>query len=144
MDDDRDTWTCRSENTMEATILFFYTCCFKNLLVRSSDYKILLPLLVMVLKEYPSNDEIRDKAMYVIRDACYKVNNRKIIERSGAVVVLGALLASDSINEAEKRKARSLTRLIVGQQQHRNAPLRNVTRSDVKIGCSYNESEKER
>jgi hypothetical protein len=114
MDDDGDTWTCKSENAMESTILFFNTCCLKNLLDRSSDYEMLLPLLVMVLKVYPSNYEIRNKAMHVIRDACYKVNDRKIIERSGAVEVLGALLASDSINEAEKRKARSLTRLIVG------------------------------
>jgi hypothetical protein len=66
----------------------------------------------MVLKEYPSNDEIRNKAMYVIRDACSTVNDRKIIERSGAMEVLGALLASDNINEAGKNKVRTLTRRI--------------------------------
>ena len=118
MDDDGDTWTCRSENAMEATILFFYTCYSKALLDRSSDYEILLPLLVMVLKVYPSNDGIRHKAMMLIRDACSIVNDRKTIERSGAMEVLGALLASDNINEAEKRKARFLTRLIT-------APRRN-------------------
>ena len=53
-------------------------------------------------------------AMCVIRHACSKVNDRNIIERSGAVEVLGALLASDNINVAEKGKVRSLTRLIVG------------------------------
>ncbi|OEU06746.1 hypothetical protein FRACYDRAFT_253515 [Fragilariopsis cylindrus CCMP1102] len=117
-DDDSDTWTCRSEKAMEATILFFYNCCFRKLLVRSSDYEILLPLLVMVLKVLPTHDEIRNKAVYVICDACSFVNDRKIIERSGAMEVLGALLASENINEAEKNKVRFLTRLIT-------APRRN-------------------
>ena len=138
MDDDGDTWTCRSENAMKATILFFYTCCFNNLLVRSSDYEILLPLLVMVLKEYPSNDGIRYQAMYVIRDACSTVNDRKIIERSGAMEVLGALLASDNINEVEKRKARFLTRLITAPQ------LVVVLQYQQHTNTDNNESKKER
>ncbi|OEU18250.1 hypothetical protein FRACYDRAFT_236523 [Fragilariopsis cylindrus CCMP1102] len=112
MDDDGDTWTCRSENTMEATILFFYTCYSKALLDRSSDCEILLPLLVMVLKVYPSNDGIRHKAMCVIRHACSIVNDRKTIERSGAVEVLGALLASDNIHEVDKHTVRCLTHMI--------------------------------
>ncbi|OEU08143.1 hypothetical protein FRACYDRAFT_250371 [Fragilariopsis cylindrus CCMP1102] len=107
-----ETWTCRSENVIFGTILLFHTCCCKKLLDRSSDYEILLPLLVMVLKVYPSNDEIRNKAMVVIQYACEFVNDRKIIERSGAMEVLGALLASDNINEAGKRQVRFITRLI--------------------------------
>jgi hypothetical protein len=117
IDNDSDSWTCRSENAMEATILFFNTCRFKRLLAGSSDYEILLPLLVMVLKVHPSNDEIRNKSMHVIHDACLFVNDRKIIERSGAVEVLGALLASDDINEAEKHKVRTLTRRITAPKR---------------------------
>jgi hypothetical protein len=49
------------------------------------DYEMLLPLLVMVLKEYPSNDNIREYAMYMIDSACSALNDKKIIEKSGAM-----------------------------------------------------------
>jgi hypothetical protein len=110
---DDDTWTCRNEMTMCATIESFNACRLKNLLDRRSDYEMLLPLLVMVLKEYPSNDAIRKCAIYLIRAVGSTVNDRNIIERLGAIGVLGALLASDNINEAEKNVVRFLIHKIL-------------------------------
>ena len=92
--------------------VFFEWCCFKNLLNKSSDYEMLLPLLVMVLKEYPSNSTIRNAAVHILHSACSLVTDKKIIERSGTVEVLGALLKSEDINEEAKNKVRTLTNKI--------------------------------
>jgi hypothetical protein len=68
----------------------------------------LLPLLVMVLKEYPSNDDIREYAMYMIDSACSTLNDKKIIEKSGAMKPLVALLVFNTINESVKNTVRAL------------------------------------
>jgi hypothetical protein len=73
----------------------------------------LLPLLVMVLEEYPSNSSIRTRAISMINGVCSMVDDKKIIERSGAVEVLGALLKSDDINEETKDTVRTLTHTII-------------------------------
>jgi hypothetical protein len=102
-----DTWTFSSEKLMIDGIKFFYGCCFKNLLDKSSDYEMLLPFLVMVLKKYPSNNEIRTIAIAMIDVACSAVNDRTIVETS-AMEVLGGILVSDAINAAEKYTIRTL------------------------------------
>jgi hypothetical protein len=108
-----DIWTCQDEKLLKRAIKFFYCCCRRNLLDESSDYKMLLPLLVMVLNEYPSNSTIRIRAISMINGACSMVDDKKIIERSGAVEVLGALLKSDDINEETKDTVRTLTHTII-------------------------------
>ncbi|MGK3742781.1 MAG: hypothetical protein ACI90V_009637 [Bacillariaceae sp.] len=106
-----NTWKCRGEtvmNRMNSAIQFFTACHYIDLLDKSSDYEILFPLLVMVLKEFPSNDDIRKRALYVIDDAYSIVNDKKTIVRSGAIEVLGALLVLEDINEAERNFACAL------------------------------------
>ena len=74
----------------------------------------LLPFLVMVLKEYPSNDHnIRKMAIDMLNDACSTVNDKKIIERSGVMEPLVALLASADNHEYTKNAVRALIRKIV-------------------------------
>ena len=107
-----DVWTCQGEELLRSATHFFRWCCFKNLLDKSSDYETILPLLVMVLKEYPSNSTIRNAAVHILHSACSLVTDKKIIERSGTVEVLGALLKSEDINEEAKNKVRTLTNKI--------------------------------
>jgi hypothetical protein len=103
-----DTWNCRSEALMRTAIGFFRTCQFENLLDKSSDYEMLLPLLVMALKQYPSNDDIRKYVLSLLDGACTTINDKKTIVRSGAMEVLGALFTSDDINEDGKDAVRIL------------------------------------
>ena len=110
---DDGTWTCRSEIVMAGAITFINCCRSKKLLDKSSDYEIILPLLVIGLKKYPTNDEIRRRSFYLIGSACSTVNDRKIIETSGVMEALVALLVSDAINEAVRDKVRALIRKII-------------------------------
>jgi hypothetical protein len=107
-------WDCRTEEVTKYGIQFFDSCCNNDLIDDSSDYEMILPLLVVVLKKFPSNDKIRVNAMNMIYDSCSTINDKKIIERSGALEVLAALLASDDTNdEAEKDTVRTLIGKIV-------------------------------
>ena len=108
-----DAWTWQDEEFLRSLTLFFISCCVENLLVRISDYEMILPLLVVVLKEYTSNSRIRNEAMDMLDGACSLVTDKKIIERSGAVEVLGALLKSNDINEAAKNTVRTLINKII-------------------------------
>jgi hypothetical protein len=103
-----NTWTCRNETLIRLVIGFFQTCRLKNFLDKSSDYEMLLPLLVMALKEYPSNDDIRKCVLSLLYGACSTVNDKNTIVRSGAMEVLGALFTSDDINEDGKNQVRIL------------------------------------
>ena len=69
--------------------------CLNNLLDKSSDYEMLLPLLVMV-----SNSGIRHDAMYMLDGA-------EIVERS-TVEVLESLLNMEDVNEDTKKMVRYL------------------------------------
>jgi hypothetical protein len=93
---------------MRAAIDFFHICQYKNFLDKNSDYEMLLPLLVMILKEYPSNDDIRKRVLSLLDGACSTVNDKNTIVRSGAMEVLGALFTSDDINEDGKNLVRIL------------------------------------
>ena len=108
-------WTFESrEGLMQEATEFFDYCCEANLLDNSSDYEMILPLLVIALKKCPSNDEIRKNALSMMNRSCSTINDKKIIERSGALEVLVALLASDDTNdEAEKDTVRTLIGKIV-------------------------------
>ena len=108
-----DAWTWQDEEFLRSLTLFFISCCVENLLVRISDYEMILPLLVVVLKEYTSNSRIRNEAMDMLDGACSLVTDKKIIERSGAVEVLGALLKSNDINEAANNTVRTLINKII-------------------------------
>ncbi|OEU08118.1 hypothetical protein FRACYDRAFT_250342 [Fragilariopsis cylindrus CCMP1102] len=68
-----------------------------------SDYEIILPLLVVALKKFPSNDEIREGAMNMMDRSCSTINDKKIIERLGALEVLAILLALDEINDEDEK-----------------------------------------
>jgi hypothetical protein len=46
-----DKWTCRSEKVMKDALDFFNSCRIKSILSRGYDYEMLLPFLVMCLKE---------------------------------------------------------------------------------------------
>ena len=93
--------------------------CLKNLLDKSSDYEMLLPLLVMVLKEYPSNSLIRNEAVHIIHSVCYLVTDKKIIDTSGTVEVLGALLKWNDISEEAKTTVRSLIHKIIARRDRK-------------------------
>jgi hypothetical protein len=75
----------------------------------------ILPLLVIAIKKYPSNDEIRKYAMKMMDGSCSTINDKNIILRSGVMESLGVLLASDEINdnEDEKNKIRTLITKII-------------------------------
>ena len=103
-----DVWTCQGEELLGSATRFFRSCCSRNLWDKSSDFEMLLPLLVMALKEYPSNSWIRNEAMYMLDGACSLVTDKKIVERSGVVEVLGSLLNSDDVDEADKNIVRYL------------------------------------
>ena len=101
------------EGLIQEAIEFFDYCCDEYLL-DSSDYEMILPLLVIVLKKFPSNDKIRKGAIDMIGHSCLTINDKKIIERSGALEVLAILLATDNINdEVEKFIVRTLIGKIV-------------------------------
>ena len=104
---------------MRSATVFFECCCLKNLLDKSSDYEMLLPLLVMVLKEYPSNSLIRNEAVHIIHSVCYLVTDKKIIDTSGTVEVLGALLKWNDISEEAKTTVRSLIHKIIARRDRK-------------------------
>ena len=79
----------------------------------------LLPLLVMVLKEYPSNSLIRNEAVHIIHSVCYLVTDKKIIDTSGTVEVLGALLKWNDISEEAKTTVRSLIHKIIARRDRK-------------------------
>jgi hypothetical protein len=108
-------WDCRTEKVTEFGINFFNSCHIKHLLDDSSDYEMILPLLVIAIKKYPSNDEIRKYAMKMMNRSCSTINDKKKILRSGVMESLGVLLASDEINdnEDEKNKIRTLITKII-------------------------------
>jgi hypothetical protein len=103
-----NTWECRSETVMNRAILLFNACHYRDLLDKSSDYGMLLPLLVIGLKEFPSNDDIRKGALRIIDNSYSIVNDKKTIVRLGAVEALAALLVLEDINEAERNFACAL------------------------------------
>ncbi|OEU07243.1 hypothetical protein FRACYDRAFT_251292 [Fragilariopsis cylindrus CCMP1102] len=111
------TWNfrIREELRMHEAAHFFNTCRKKNLLDESLDNGMILPLLVVALKQFPSNDKIRRHALYFIDKACSsEANNKKIILKLGVMEPLGSLLASDEINdEDEKNKVRTLISKII-------------------------------
>jgi hypothetical protein len=110
------TWNLRScEGLLQEAGDFFDSCRFRNLLDESLDYEMILPLLVVVLKKFPSNDKIRERVVNILDDACSsETNNKKTIFRSGIMKPLGLLLASDEINdEDEKNKVRTLISKII-------------------------------
>ena len=91
-----DVWTCQGEELLRSATLFFRWCCFKKLWNKSSDYEMLLPLLVMV-----SNSGIRHDAMFMLDGA-------EIVERSGTVELLESLLNMEDVNEDTKKMVRYL------------------------------------
>jgi hypothetical protein len=115
--DNKSSWkenSRRSETTGKCAIHFFNRCCIKELLDRNPDYEILLPLLVMGLKRFPSNDSIRNNTLLLLNSYCSIINNKKTIKNSDAIGVLRELLDTSSDNSnnnikfAEKNKASTL------------------------------------
>ncbi|OEU11868.1 hypothetical protein FRACYDRAFT_244988 [Fragilariopsis cylindrus CCMP1102] len=110
------TWNFRScEELIHKAVVFFNICRTKNLLDESSDYEMILPLLVVALKKFPSNDKIRGHVVNFLNNACSsEANNKKTILRSGVMEPLVLLLASDEINDENwKDKVRTLISKII-------------------------------
>jgi hypothetical protein len=107
-----ETWTCRCGILWEYASRFFYSCHFRSLLDQSSDYEMLLPLLVIGLEKFSSNHKIQDISITLLVGACRMLNGRKIVERSGVMKPLAVLLASSNISEAEKTRLRAVIHYI--------------------------------
>ena len=102
-----ETRTCGYEILLEYATRFFRSCHQKSLLDQSSDYEMLLPLLVICLKTFSSNHRIQRISITLLCGACDMVNGRKIVERSGVMEPLAALLASSNIRETVKNRVRA-------------------------------------
>jgi len=103
-----DTWECRSENVFVSVTSFLKRCLAEELWDHSSDFEMLLPILVIGLKKFPLNDRIQNISITLLVGACRMINDKKIIERSNAMEPLAVFLASgNNINEAKKIKIRS-------------------------------------
>ena len=104
------TWNFRGcERLVKIAVQFFNTCRF-HLLDKSLDDRMLLPLLVDVLKKFPSNYRIRVYVVSILDDACSsEASNKKILLRLGVMETLGLLFASDEFSdEDEKNEVRTL------------------------------------
>jgi hypothetical protein len=111
----KDDGTWKNEELLRSAIVFFNYCRLSNLLDKSSDYEMLLPFLVVVLKKYSSNDTIRKYVFGMLDGACSTVNDRKIIARSGVMEPIAALLTSDYINEGMKDRVCTLLHKITSR-----------------------------
>ena len=115
--DRNGTWNLRIRELlrMHEAVGFFNTCRKKNLLDESVDNDMILPLLVVALKQFPSNDKIRECAVNILDEACLsEAISKKTILRSGVMEPLGLLLASDEINDVEeKNQVRTLISKII-------------------------------
>jgi len=106
-------WGGRSEPVTDKAIRFIVSCYETDLLDWDDDYEMLLPFLAMCLNKFGSVDRILESAIFMIHDACYTIDEKKIIERSGIMEPLGALLASNDINEAQKKRVHDVIVTIV-------------------------------
>ena len=100
------TWGDRNEEVMSSAINYFDWCDSKDLLDRSTDYEILLPVLAVGLKKFGLNQHILRNTLNLIHRACKGINDKKVIERSGVMEHLSVLLASKDINEDQKKNIR--------------------------------------
>ncbi|OEU11364.1 hypothetical protein FRACYDRAFT_245776 [Fragilariopsis cylindrus CCMP1102] len=120
--------SCREneEKLMKSATRLFAVCGRKKLLDEcGSDYENLLPVCVMSLKEYPTNEQIRKNVLKLLNGAlcCTDDNNevhvhddhdqRGTIEKAGTIEALSSLLTTKGINEDEKTKIRKVISKII-------------------------------
>ncbi|OEU11738.1 hypothetical protein FRACYDRAFT_244861 [Fragilariopsis cylindrus CCMP1102] len=114
------------EKLLKSATRLFAVCCRKKLLDEcSSDYENLLPVCVMSLKEYPTNEQIRKNVLKLLNGALLRTDNnnevvhhdddqrRTIIEKAGTIEALSSLLTTKGINETEKTKIRKVISKII-------------------------------
>jgi len=106
------TWDCRIVELTNVVTKFLNHCGQKGFFDQASDYEQLLPFIIVCAKKFPSDIPIQKRTIYLLNDACDKFNDKTIIERSGAMVVLSELLASNDANEDLKNRVRTLIRQI--------------------------------
>ena len=113
------------EKLMKSATRLFAVCGRKRLLDEcGSDYENLLPVCVMSLKEYPTNEQIRKNVFKLLNGAlCSTDNNNEVvhddhdqrgtIEKAGTIEALSSLLTTKGINEDEKTKIRKVISKII-------------------------------
>jgi len=105
---DNITWDCKTIDLMACVTRFFIRCRQQGFFDQASDYEQLLPFIIVCVKKFPSDISIQKHTIDLLNDSCNVLNDKKIFERSGTMVVLGELLASNDVNERVKKKVRTL------------------------------------
>ena len=108
-----ETWVDRNEEVTASAIDFFHMCHQENLLDRGEDYEMLLPFLVIGLKKFPSNISIQSSVVWLTYGACDTIDDKRIIEKSGVIEPLAALLLLDEIDGVFEQFKMNVRKLIV-------------------------------
>jgi hypothetical protein len=103
------------EKLVKSATRLFAVCCRKKLFDECSDYESLLPVCVMSLKEYPTNEQIRKNVLKLLNGALCtdEVHDQRTIEKAGTIEALSSLLTAKGIDEAEKTKIRKVISKII-------------------------------
>ena len=110
------TWNLRNCEGLIQNAVNFFSCCGKHVLDESLDYKMILPLLVVALKKFSLNDEIRSDVVSILDYACSsEAINKKTILRSGVMEHLILSLASDEINDEDDEDETNRVRILISQ-----------------------------
>ncbi|OEU11803.1 hypothetical protein FRACYDRAFT_244927 [Fragilariopsis cylindrus CCMP1102] len=110
---DDGTWVYGSEELIQSAINCIDTCHNKKLFAGITDYESILPLCVLCLKEFSTNDEIRVNVRRLLAGACSSRVNNRAIEKTGVLEDIVPLLNSDIIDDDEKTKWRDIVTKII-------------------------------
>jgi hypothetical protein len=110
---DDGTWIYGSEELIRRAINCIDTCHSKKLFTGIKDYESILPLCVLCLKEFPTNDKIRANVRRLLTGACSSRVNNRTIEKTGVLEDIVPLLTSDTIDDDEKTKWRDIATKII-------------------------------
>jgi hypothetical protein len=103
------------EKLMKSATRLFAVCCRKKLFDECYDYESLLPVCVMSLKEYPTNEQIRKNVLKLLNGALCtdEIHDQRTIEKAGTIEALSSLLTTKGIDEGEKTKIRKVISKII-------------------------------
>jgi hypothetical protein len=110
---DDNNWVYGSEELIQRAINFIDTCHNKKLFARKKDFESILPLCVLCLKEFSTNDEIRANVRRLLTGACSSRVNKRTIEKTGVLEGIVPLLTSDTIEDNGKIKLRDIATKII-------------------------------
>ena len=113
--DNDSTWVYGSEKLIVRAIDFIDICYnHKSFGPTSKDYLSIIPLCILGLKEFPTNDYLRKNVRQLLTRICCSSRVSKLtIEKTGVLEGIVPLLTSDTIEDNEKCEWRSLVRKIV-------------------------------